>query len=55
MFSGATAFNQNIAGWNTASVSNMFDMFDSAKAFNQNIGKWNTERALDMSSVRSRY
>jgi surface protein len=51
MFFGASAFNSNIGGWNTALVSDMYDMFDMAAAFNQNIGKWNTASVSTMSSV----
>jgi surface protein len=51
MFYYASAFNSNIGGWNTASVSNMYDMFDNASAFNQNIGKWNIASVSTMASV----
>ena len=40
MFSGATAFNQNIGEWNVSQVTDMSNMFDGATTFNQNIGGW---------------
>jgi surface protein len=48
MFSVATAFNQNIGGWNTAAVTSMNSMFLNATAFNQDIGSWNTAAVTDM-------
>jgi surface protein len=51
MFAFATAFNQNIGGWNTAAVTNMADMFLEATAFNQNIGSWNTAAVTNMSGM----
>jgi surface protein len=33
MFASASAFNQNLAGWNTASVSNMSDVRSAPMAF----------------------
>lgn len=41
MFQSATAFNQNIGGWNTSSVGRMKAMFSNANSFDQNIGSWN--------------
>jgi surface protein len=40
MFNQASAFNQDISGWNTAAVTNMDRMFESAISFNQNISGW---------------
>jgi surface protein len=51
MFNGATAFNQDIGGWNTAAVTNMFGMFSGATAFNQDIGGWNTAAVTNMSEM----
>jgi surface protein len=51
MFDGAAAFNRNIGGWNTASVSILNGMFAIAAAFNQNIASWNTERVTDMNGA----
>ncbi len=48
MFKGATSFNDDISGWNTAKVSYMSYMFQNATSFNQDIGNWNTEKVTTM-------
>lgn len=48
MFSGTTAFNQNIGSWNTSNVTNMAGIFLNATAFNQNIGNWDTSKVTKM-------
>jgi surface protein len=48
MFNGATAFNQDISGWNTGSNASFYGMFQNAAAFNQDISGWNTAAATNM-------
>ena len=48
MFSGASAFNQDISNWNTSKATTMRAMFNAATAFNQDIGNWNTSNVTDM-------
>ncbi len=51
MFWGATVFNGDIGGWNTASVTDMHAMFRGASSFNQNIGNWNTAQVTNMGGM----
>ena len=48
MFDGATAFNQDISGWDTAAVTNMSGMFAGATSFNQDISGWDTAQVTTM-------
>jgi surface protein len=47
-FGNRTAFNGDIGSWNTAQVTDMYEMFYKASAFNQDIGSWNTAQVTNM-------
>jgi surface protein len=50
-FQGATAFDQDISGWNTAAVTNMSSLFQGAVAFNQPIDGWNVSAVTNFDSM----
>ena len=51
MFKGATAFNQNIGGWNTQSLDKAASMFEGATAFNKDIGNWSMGSVTNMNAM----
>ena len=57
MFSNNPSFNQPIATWNTANVTNMAYMFFYATGFNQSLKRsgnaWNTASVTTMASMFS--
>ncbi len=51
MFNGNTTFNQDISGWNTASVTTMENMFNGASAFDQDLTGWWIGNVQTMASM----
>ena len=47
-FRKATAFNQDLSGWDVGKVTRMSNMFAHAYSFNQDISGWNVTLAEDM-------
>jgi surface protein len=44
-------FNENINLWNTALVTDMYNMFNRTARFNQDISSWNTAKVEDMDNM----
>ena len=40
MFKNASAFNQDLSGWDTSNVYEMTDMFYQANQFDQDLSTW---------------
>lgn len=51
MFINNTAFNQDISGWNTSNVANMFRMFVGSSSFNQDLSGWDVSGVTDMTDM----
>ena len=51
MFSGATAFNQDISRWATPNVTLMNAMFQRAAAFDQEIRGWDVSKVTDFNNM----
>lgn len=51
MFSGATAFNQDISGWNMSTITNVSYMFSGATSFNQPLNSWDVSNVQNFSGM----
>lgn len=48
MFSGATAFNQDLSPWDVSNVTNMAGVFAGAAAFDQDLSPWDVSNVTNM-------
>ncbi len=51
MFSGASAFNQDISQWVTSAVTNMEKMFENAVAFDHEIRGWDVSKVTNFTDM----
>ena len=49
MFHNATAFNQDISGWDVSKVKVFISVFEGAESFAADLSRWNTSSVEDMS------
>ena len=53
MFSGASAFDGNLSGWDVSGVTDMANMFQYASAFDGNVSGWDVSGVTDMAGMFS--
>ena len=53
MFSGASAFDGNLSGWDVSGVTDMAGMFQFASDFNGNVSGWDVSGVTDMAGMFS--
>ena len=51
MFSGASAFDGNLSGWDVSGVTDMAGMFQFASDFNGNVSGWDVSGVTDMAGM----
>lgn len=45
---GGTAFNQDVSGWDTSTITDMIALFAGDSVFNQDLSSWNTSNVTKM-------
>jgi surface protein len=51
MFEGATAFNQDLSGWDVSQVTDFSRMFAGSFVFNQDLSGWDVSASFDFSGM----
>ena len=44
-------FNEDISGWDTGNVTNMYGMFYNARSFNQDLSNWDVSGSTNLNDM----